>query len=251
MLTKTEHGAVLEICMARPPVNAMNPELMDAVTEAVKGATSNYRALVISGREGLFSAGLDVVHLMQQDRQGVTDTWVSFFAMLEAVARSPIPVAAAITGHAPAGGAVLGLFCDYRVMSRGSFKMGLNETRVGLVIPEIIVQRLIRLIGAHQAERMIVAGAMVTPEQALQIELVDDLSDSPAETIQTSVNWCKSLLELPAHAMLGNRQLMRKNGLQDFVSLQEKEIPQFVDGWFEESTQATLKAVLEQLKSRA
>ena len=237
--------------MDRPPVNALNPELVNELTSAVRNAPEDYQALVISGREGLFSAGLDVPELMQLDHSGMSEFWKQFFGLLETVARSPIPVAAAITGHAPAGGAVLSLFCDYRVMSRGEFVAGLNETRVGLIVPEVIRKALARLTGAHRAERMIVAGALVSPEQARLGGMVDDLADTPADTIDAAVKWCKAHLELPSHAMLGNRKLMRKDLCKDFDSLGEKEVAEFVDGWFEEATQVTLRGVLEQLKSKS
>jgi hypothetical protein len=68
---------------------------------------------------------------------------------------------------------------------------------------------------------------------------------------RVTVNWCETHLALPAHAMLGNRQLMRQNACERFDSLGEKEVKEFVDGWFDEPTQATLRAVLERLKSKS
>lgn len=250
ILNTISHGDVLELSMNRPPVNALNPELVQELNAAVKDAENEARALVISGREGLFSAGLDLPELMQLDREGMSEFWRHFFGLLETVARSPIPVVAAITGHAPAGGAVLCLFCDYRVMSRGSFVAGLNETQVGLLVPEVIRQALVRLTGPHRAERMIVAGAMLSPEQALATGMVDELAESPADTVQAAVNWCETHLALPAHAMLGNRKLMRQDACDRFDSLGEKQVKEFVDGWFDESTQATLKQVLAKLKKK-
>jgi 3,2-trans-enoyl-CoA isomerase len=251
MLTRISHGPVLELCMNRPPVNALNPELVQELNDAIKDAGDQASALVISGREGLFSAGLDVPELMQLDRPGMSEFWRNFFGLLETVARSPIPVAAAITGHAPAGGAVLCLFCDYRAMSKGKYVIGLNETQVGLLVPEVIRQALIRLTGPHRAERMIVAGALLSPEQAHSDGMIDELADSPADTVQAAVNWCETHLALPAHAMLGNRQLMRQDACERFDLLGEKEVKEFVDGWFDEPTQVTLRAVLEKLKRKS
>lgn len=251
MLETHDHGQVREVSMNRPPVNALNPELVQELNKAIIDAGNEAGALVISGREGLFSAGLDVPELMQLDREGMSEFWRQFFGLLETVARSPIPVAAAISGHAPAGGAVLSLFCDYRVMSRGKFVAGLNETQVGLLVPEVIRQALIRLTGPHRAERMIVAGALLSPEQAQASGMIDELADSPAETVQAAITWCESHLVLPAHAMLGNRELMRRDACERFDALGEKEVKEFVDGWFDESTQTTLRQVLAQLKNKS
>ena len=106
----------------------------------------------------MFSGGLDVPHLIQLDRPAMSATWRDFYAMMRALATSPIPIAAAITGHAPAGGAVISLFCDVRIMADGDFKIGLNEVQVGLFLPPIIFKAMRRLVGNRQAERLCVAG---------------------------------------------------------------------------------------------
>lgn len=245
MLEITDRGPVRVIRMARPPVNALNPELVDALIEAVETAGREADAIVLTGREGLFSAGLDVVELMRLDRDGMSRFWCAFFRLLEAYARSPVPIAAAIGGHSPAGGAVMALFCDYRVMAAGNYKIGLNETQVGLVVPPLIQKALVRLVGPHRAERMLVAGAMMGPEGAVQAGLVDAVVED--EAVEAAVAWCESHLALPRHAMLGNRQLARADLGALFDDFSELGVEAFVTGWFSEPTQATLRQVLARL----
>ncbi|HJR11070.1 MAG TPA: enoyl-CoA hydratase/isomerase family protein, partial [Rhodanobacteraceae bacterium] len=122
-----DHG-IREFRLARPPVNAINPALTATLKQAVERAPANgAAALILSGSPGLFSAGLDIPALLQLDRDAMRAFWRDFFGLCATLARSPIPVAAAVTGHSPAGGAVLAIFCDYRVMARGEFRIGLNE----------------------------------------------------------------------------------------------------------------------------
>src|SRR5690606_41165619 len=106
-----------------------------AIDAAVIGEA---RGIGLSGGPKVFSAGLDVPYLVGpgEDRAALTAAWQAFFAAARAIATCPVPVAAAITGHSPAGGCVLALCCDYRVMAAGDFRIGLNETQVGLVAPE-------------------------------------------------------------------------------------------------------------------
>lgn len=251
MLTIIDHDNVREIRLERPPVNALNPDLVSRLTEALQQAARNAGAIVLSGREGLFSAGLDVPELLGLDRAGMSRFWEQFFGLLETVARSPVPVAAAITGHCPAGGAVISIFCDYRVMSRGEYVIGLNETRVGLVVPRVIQQALVRLTGPHQAERLIVAGSLLTPDQAQRVNMVDALSDSPESAVLDAIKWCREHLALPAHAMLENRKLMRHDLAQEFDSLQDgSQVARFVEGWFQADTQAVLHEVVARLKRK-
>jgi len=94
----------------------------------------------------MFSAGLDVPFLLTLDRPAIAALWRTFYALLRALAGSPLPIAAAVTGHAPAGGAVLMLFCDWRVMADGAWKVGLNEVQVGLTLPPVIFQAFKRQV---------------------------------------------------------------------------------------------------------
>lgn len=246
-----DHDQVRELRMDRPPVNALNPDLVEALTKALLQAGEECRAVVLSGRPGMFSAGLDVPELLDLDRASMSRFWNAFFGLLAVVARCPVPVAAAITGHSPAGGAVLTLYCDYRVMSRGEFRIGLNETRVGLVVPAVIQQALVRLTGPHRAERLLVGGELLSPEAALESGMLDALADDPEATVQQAIAWCQSLDELPRHAMLGNRAMLRQDLAQSFDGLGDAEISPFVDGWFQKDTQRVLQELVASLKARA
>jgi enoyl-CoA hydratase/carnithine racemase len=250
MLEQIDHGEVREIRLARPPVNALNPELVQRLILALNQAASESSAIVLSGRSGLFSAGLDVPELIRLNREGMSDFWSSFFQLLETIARSPVPVVAAVTGHSPAGGAVISLFCDYRVMSSGEFLIGLNETRVGLVIPRVIQQVLVRLVGPHRAERLLVAGTMMKPQEALQTGLVDHLCEDPESTVSHALDWCREHLQLPQHAMLGNRAIARADLGALFDDFSTLGVERFVSGWFSEQTQTALNALVAQLASK-
>jgi len=133
------HGHVTELRLARPPVNALNPELCLAITESLRAAVADgARGIVLVGGPKVFSAGLDVPYLLSlgTDQAALLQAWTAFFDAARALAGCPVPVVAAMAGHAPAGGCVLALCCDYRVMAEGEFRIGLNETQVGLAAPE-------------------------------------------------------------------------------------------------------------------
>lgn len=242
---------IVELRMARPPVNALNPALLallrDAITEAPgQGA----RGLVLSGFPGLFSAGLDVPALLTLDPVGLEAAWRSFFEVCAALAASPIPSAAAITGHSPAGGAVISLYCDYRVMADGNFRIGLNEVQVGLVVPAAIQFAFRRLVGAHRAERMLVAGAMIESARARDIGMVDVLA--PLEqVVPEAVNWLRETLALPQQAMLRTRQLARADLVEALGDPATLDLSGFVDSWFGEETQRVLHALVARLKSKS
>lgn len=250
MLDILQHDTVRELRLARPPVNALDPGLVRGLREAVEAAPrEGARALLLSGAPGLFCAGLDVPALLQLDRDAFRVFWNDFFGLCAALARSPVPVVAAITGHAPAGGAVLSILCDYRVMARGAFRIGLNEVQVGLSVPECIQAALRRLVGAYRAERLLVAGAMLEAEQALSIGFVDELVDIDF-VVPRALAWAAELLKLPPNAMRGTRRLARADLAAVFADASALPVEDFLDGWFAPEAQGVLKALVARLKSK-
>lgn len=251
MLERIEHdGGIRELRLNRPPVNALNPELVHVLRAAVEAAPrEGVQALVISGSSGIFSAGLDVPTLLTLDRTGMRAFWSEFFGLCGALARAPIPIAAAITGHSPAGGAVLALFCDYRVMARGAYRIGLNEVQVGLTVPDSIQAGLRRLIGTYRAERLLVQGTMLEAEAALAVGFVDELADVDFVTAR-AVGWLGDVLKLPRQAMLSTRALARADLTTLFDDSDSRSVDALLDTWFAPEAQSTLRAMVEKLKAK-
>jgi len=243
------HGAVHELQLARAPVNALNPALCEAIVRAIDDALKGgARGLVLSGGPKVFSAGLDVPYLVSlgDDRAALMAAWESFFEAARTLARCPVPVAAAVAGHAPAGGCVLALCCDYRVMASGPFGIGLNETQVGLAAPEGIQQLLRRVVGAWRAERMLVAGELVDAERALALGLVDELVDIDNVANRARAWLETTLLALPRTPMLETRRMARAD-LVAALEPERIELPRFIEAWYAPDTQAGLHALVARL----
>lgn len=251
MLERIEHGGgIRELRMNRPPVNALNADLIRNLRVAIEQAPRDgAQALVISGAPGLFSAGLDVPSLLQLDRAAMEIVWRDFFGVCGALARSPIPSVAAITGHSPAGGAVIALFCDFRVMATGLYKIGLNEVQVGLTVPDCIQAALRRTVGIYRAERLLIEGAMLDSGAAHAIGLIDELADAD-HVVTRAIGWLTDLLALPRQAMLGTRAMARADLTALFADPAKLPVESFLDGWFAPEAQATLHAMVERLKSK-
>jgi Delta3-Delta2-enoyl-CoA isomerase len=248
MLEIVDHGRVREVRLAHPPANAMSPELISKLLEKLEQSANTADAVVVSGRPGMFSAGLDIPALLPLDRAALLNFWHLFLDLLRTIAHMPVPTVFALTGHAPAGGIVISLFGDYRIMSRGNYKTGLNEVQVGLVVSPVIKNALVRLIGPHPAEKILVPGAMLSPDQALAIGLVDELADTPEATVARAVNWCEYLLSLPRNAMTLTRQLAREDLRAYFEEVSPYSTETFADLWFSDMTQQTLRGLVARLK---
>lgn len=246
-------GAIRCIRMARPPVNALNPDLCRALIAALETAYSDgVLGVVLAGNPKIFSAGLDVPYLVSlgDDRRALLEAWQAFFGVARLLAESRIPVVAAITGHSPAGGCVLALCCDYRVMARSvdpakPFAIGLNETQVGLVVPEGVQKLMRRIVGRYRTERLLVSGEMIPAERAHDLGLVDELADG--EQVESrAIAWLQALLKLPHQPMLQTRAIARED-VVEAMSPESIDVEAFVDGWWEPDTQAALKALVAKL----
>jgi enoyl-CoA hydratase/carnithine racemase len=251
-------AGIFELRLARAPVNALNPELCRDLRDALDTAVDDgAHGIVLSSQHRpdgptVFSAGLDVPRLLSlgDDRDALRDAWEAFFDAARALAACPVPVAAAIGGHAPAGGCVLALCCDYRVMAESPdaarpFRIGLNETQVGLAVPDGVQRLLRRVVGPYRAERLLVAGEMVDDRRALGIGLVDELAPLTGVRPRAAA-WLTQLLSLPRSAMLATRAISRADVVE---AMQPAHIAldRFLDAWYSPGTQQALHALVARL----
>ncbi len=258
MLERIDHDGILELRLARPPVNALNQELLAALRDAIETAPAHgARGLIISGQAGVFTAGLDLPWLMQQGVAAVEATWLAFGQVCRALAASPLLSVAAITGHSPAGGAVISLYCDYRVMAQSPrsdepdqalppYRIGLNEVQVGLFVPDAIQFALRRVVGAYRTERLVVAGAMPSAEEAHAIGMVDELRPLP-EVSARALAWLQGMLALPQEAQRETRRLARRDLLDAIDDPARMDLPRFLAALQTPETQTVLRAVLTRL----
>lgn len=251
MLEIIDHEVAREIRFARPPVNAFNVELLERLNEALDAARADScRAIVLSGRPGMFTAGLDVPELLTLDRKQMLRGWEVFFGAQARLAAAPIPVAAAITGHSPAGGAVLALYCDHRVMAAGKYRIGLNEVQVGLFPGPIIYGALRRLVGAGVADRLITGGVLLTPEEALASGLIDRVTDEN-DVVPAALEWARQMGSLPAQAVLRTRAMARADLVNLVANLGRADYEVMNEAWFSAETQSTLRNLVERLRRKA
>jgi len=247
MLEIHEHaGGIRELKLARPPVNALNTELLRQLIAAIKAA-ANQGAVVITGQPGMFSAGLDVRAMLEWDRDAINTLFIELWRAQQAIASSPVPVIFGITGHSPAGGTVLAIHGDYRVMAQGEFRMGLNEVQVGLIPGPPINGAFRRLVGGHAAQLM-TRGVLMDPATALRVGLVDELCDA-TQVAARALEIARELCALPREPMLRTRALARRDLLELFGNpghalMEERKFATMgVDLWFVPANRERVRAM--------
>ena len=248
MLRSVDHGTVRELRLERPPANALAPELVRALTDAVRAApAAGAEALVLSGAPGMFSAGLDVPVLFELEREDLGRALVSFFDAIEALVASEVPVAVAITGHSPAGGAVLSLCCDWRVMAEGDFTIGLNEVRIGIPVPALVAELAVRAVGPRAGETLCVSGKLLSPAEAIEIGFVDELAPV-GEVVAVARRWCEQIVEAPPQALADTRSVLRRDLIETIRTHREEDSSRLADLWFQPELRGAMRDLMARLK---
>ena len=155
-------------------VNAFNFEMFDGVNTALRDA-KDADAIIITGRQGVFSAGLDLT--IVKDSPERRDSLLAKTAtLLSSLLEFPRPVIAAVTGHSVALGALLLAACDYRIGAEGSFKIGVNATANGIELAPPLLTLLQSRISANFVRRVILGAELFDPEGACEAGYLDEVT---------------------------------------------------------------------------
>jgi len=245
MLDVLSHGDIIELRMNRPPANALNHTLLEAILAAYADALeAGARGLILSGQPGMFCAGIDVPELLGQSRSDIHRFWSLLFQTAKSLAACPVPVVAALAGHSPAGGAVLVAHCDYRIAADGPFKIGFNEVQVGLPLPPSIMRVFADLAGSRLARQIGMQGQLVLMERALEIGLIDEIV--PPEALEErALEYLHGLLMLPPIAMNSTRL----DGKAHLINVLEAsdDVDRTTAAWFSDETQAAMQRLVDSL----
>ena len=194
-------AGVATIRLDRPPMNALNTELQEQLRAAADqvGRDDAIRAVVLFGGEKVFAAGADVKEFAGQSHEHMLRDAQRLTSSLDALARIPKPVIAAVTGYALGGGCELALTADFRV-SADDARWGQPEILLGIIPGAGGTQRLPRLIGPSKAKDLIYTGRFVGADEALEIGLVDAVVPK-AEVYATALKMAAKFAKGPRYAL--------------------------------------------------
>lgn len=251
-MIKTDiNGDIGIISIDRPPVNAINPELVSSLSQALDSFKSddNINGVVLQGRDGIFSAGLDITHLFPKDREYIHSFWKDFSTLLVNMFSFSKPLYSSIGGHCPAGGTVMVIMSDYRIMSKGNYVIGLNEVDVGLTVPYGIGMVFQYVVGMRNAEELLLKAKLISPDEALRVGLVDELCD-PETLLDTTLERIAVASDLYSAQQTKTKQILREQTLNVVQQNFDRDAQLILDSWFSESGQRRLEALFNKLSGK-
>ncbi|MEJ2731863.1 MAG: enoyl-CoA hydratase/isomerase family protein [Deltaproteobacteria bacterium] len=234
------HADVAVLRLANGVTNAISPELLDDLKDALNHAKEEFKGLILAGGTKFFSIGFDLPTLLQLERPAMTDFYFHFNRTALDLYTVPLPTACAISGHAIAGGTILALTADFRFASSGRKLMGLNEVKIGVPVPYLADLMLRQIVGDRAATELNYSGEFVETEQARKIGLLDDVCP-PEELERKAIEKVASLAGLPPYGF----NLIKENRVEEIRSrFKEKgsaKIDLFLNCWFDPAVQELLK----------
>jgi enoyl-CoA hydratase len=212
MIELTTHKAdIAEVRLSHGRANALDLELCRAITEAFAQCRSS-SAIVLTGRGGIFSAGVDLIRLLGAGTAYIREFLPALSSALEAVFFHPRPVIAAINGHAIAGGCVMACAADGRLMTRGAGRMGVTELLVGVPFPQSAFEIMRAVAAPRLLHSMLYSGVTYVPEVAAANGLVDELVEAD-RLIDSAIQAAERLAALPPAAFELTKRQSRQPAL--------------------------------------
>jgi enoyl-CoA hydratase len=201
-------GQIATITLDDGKANAINGDLLEELSGALDRAEREEQAIVLAGRPGFFSGGLDLKTLPTLEPDALVGVLSRFGEVMLRLFTFPRPVVAACTGHAIAGGAVLLLTCDERVGTDGPFRVGLNETQIGLNLPRFVVEMARLAVPPPALHAVVTRGDLVSPAEATAHGLLDEVVSADA-VMDAATRRAKILAMLPNTAFAHQKQAIR------------------------------------------
>jgi len=210
VIVLTRHGSVALLRMTHGKANALDLEFSEALTAQLDDCLqSDARALVLTGDGRMFSAGVDLLRVMNGGAAYVRTFLPSVNKMFDTLFTFPKPVVAAVNGHAIAGGCVMACAADYRVMAREPGRIGIPELLVGVPFP-VVPLEIMRFAAPRQyLQALAYRGLTLTAESALQHGLVDAVVDAE-RLLDEAVAMAESLAAIPSAAFSLTKRQVRE-----------------------------------------
>ncbi|ACY17273.1 enoyl-CoA hydratase/isomerase family protein [Haliangium ochraceum] len=220
-------------------------ERMDALIDQLDDA----RALVITGHGNFFSAGLALPALIGLERASISTFLDTFTDTMLRVYGLPLPVVAAVNGHAIAGGCVLALQADRRLMTSEDARIGLNEVQLGVGLTAHIVETLRAEVPPTSLAPLARGGRLVSPNEALSLDLVHALAP-PDSLEERAIETARSLASLPPLAYAQIKGALRAPVVRAIEATRAKIDNAWLDTWFSDEAQRRLQEAADKLSRK-
>ena len=192
--------------------NVVGPTFLDSMNEMLDRAEKEKPgAVILCGRDGMFSAGFDLGEFKKGAEAGMTMV-ARGMQLLIRLYSFPLPVVAACTGHGIAMGAFVIMACDNRIGTRGSYRITLPETAIGMEVPLTMLELTASRVPPQHLTRVAIQAEVFDPDQAVAVGLLDEVVESQ-DVMARALDVAEKLSQLPQAVYAANKLAVRRRAL--------------------------------------
>jgi enoyl-CoA hydratase/carnithine racemase len=237
-------GAVAAVVLSRGKVNALNEPVLDELRECFERleGDAHIRAVILTAVGPFFSFGFDIPEVFDWSKEDFTRFFRKFTSLYGYLFTYPKPLVGALNGHAVAGGCILALTCDYRIVVSEKAKLAINEIGFGSTVPAGSVEMLRFCAGSKQAQTILYSGALYSADEAYERSLVEQIC-APADLAQEARLAAERLAEKEPSAFRSIKAHLRGPVAEEMARREEASIREFVEIWYSEPTRRQVQEV--------
>jgi enoyl-CoA hydratase len=222
MISVDAHGQVALVTMTHGTANALDTTFCRELTGQLGGLERDgHRAAVLTGHGSIFSAGVDLLRLRDGDPGYLEEFLPALSEAFLAVFNCPLPLVAAVNGHAIAGGCILACACDHRVMNTSRGRIGVTELLVGLPFPAAATEILRFAVGTPRLKEISYFGRTYLAAEAVALGLADEAVDE-ASVLPRALAIAAEFAALPDEPLRHTRRQVRAPAL-DLIARQHAD----------------------------
>jgi Delta3-Delta2-enoyl-CoA isomerase len=238
------NNGIAEARLKRGRVNALNEQVVEEIADCFQNLSADpgVRAVILTGDGPFFSFGFDIPEFLSYSRESFSRFLKKFTGLYTYLFTYPKPLVAALNGHAVAGGCMLALACDYRIMVSGKAKISLNEITFGSSVFAGSVEMLKFLVGGKSAQAALYDGTMYSAEAAYHLGMIDQVS-SYENLLEDARKAATHLAAKDAAAFRSIKGHLRAPVAEDMARKEEPSVEEFVSIWYSENTWKNLQTI--------
>lgn len=245
MIDLDVQDGIATLRLNRPPVNAVNLELLRAADSALRDikARTDVRALIVTGAGKAFCAGLDLRAVPGYTPPEQQEMVLGISRMVATLYALPVPTVAAVNGHAIAGGLVIVLACDYRVGTEAPCQIGLTEARAGIPFPHGAMAVVKAEMSKAVARRRTLVARNSSSQEAMADGFLDELQP-PERVLPRSLEVALDLASLPPISYGQIKHQLRSETLAAMEPIVAANTDPLLDSWLSGDTKAAAASLL-------